>query len=208
MAFDKDMTGNEIMPANMHPHSTPRTPGRLGDVMPINWKSRGPALDSAARVTASFELMAALLAEADLADVLTLIVRRAGPMAGADLAFIALPGQADHTLAIDFAAGLNAEHILGRTVRAGTSAIGRVFRTGRAMTSQVATNSRLDGLPAGPILLIPLDTGERTCGVLAVVGRPGRLPFSPSVVRQLLIFAATSTAMIEIAEERRGCHFG
>lgn len=208
MTFEKDVTGNSIMPAGWRSHSTVRTPGRPDEVRPVNWKSREPAPDSGARVTASFELMAALLAEADLADVLTLIVRRAGPMAGADLAFIALPGQTDHTLTIEFAVGLNAEHILGQTVRAGTSAIGRVFRTGRVMASQVATNSRLDGLPAGPILLLPLDTGERTCGVLAVVGRPGKLPFNPSVVRHLLIFATTSTVMIEIAEERRRGQFG
>jgi hypothetical protein len=129
-------------------------------------------------------------------------------MAGADLAFIALPGQAQHTLAIDFAAGKNADHIQGRIVRAGTSVIGRVFRTGRGMASHVAADTRLDGLPAGPILLLPLDTGERTCGVLGLAGRPGNLSFSPTTVRQMLIFATTSAAMIEIAEERRGGHFG
>jgi hypothetical protein len=75
------------------------------------------------------------------------------------------------------------------------------------MATQVAADPPLRGLPAGPILLLPLDTGERTCGVLVLAGRPRSTPFTATVKRQLLIFATTSAAMIEIAEERRGDHF-
>ncbi|HZB33485.1 MAG TPA: GAF domain-containing protein [Streptosporangiaceae bacterium] len=178
-----------------------------GDIVPIQRGQAGAAPDSAPRLAASFELMAAILAEADLVHVLTLFVRHARHIGDADLAFLALPGVAPHTLEIHLPTGANADLIRGRLVRAGTSVIGKVFRTRRAMSTQVAADPPLRGLPAGPILILPLDTGERTCGVLALAGRPRDAPFTASAKRQLLIFAATSAAMIEIAEERRGGRF-
>ena len=136
-----------------------------------------------------------------------MLVRHARRIGDADLAFIALPGVAPHTLEIHVAIGANADLIHGRLIRAGTSVIGKVFRTGRAMATQVAADPPLRGLPAGPILILPLDTGERTCGVLALADRPRGVPFTASVKRQLVLFATTSAAMIEMAEERRGGYF-
>jgi hypothetical protein len=208
MVIKKGMTENGSAPLRWHPASALRTAGASNDVVPSTGGPVGPAPDSAARLAASFELMAALLAEADLVDVLTLIVRHARLIGEANLGFMALPGAMAHTLTIHVATGANADLIRGRTVRAGTSAIGRVFRTGRVMATQVAADPPLSGLPAGPILLLPLDTGERRCGVLAVAGRRGNVPFSGSVKRQLLIFAMTSSALVEMAEERRGDSFG
>jgi GAF domain-containing protein len=207
MVFEKDLMGNGIASMTWRPPSMPGPAGAPSDIVPIQRAQAGPSPDSAPRLAASFELMAAILAEADLADVLTLLVRHARHIGDADLAFLALPGVAPHTLEIHLATGANADLIRGRLVRAGTSVIGKVFRTGRAMSTQVAADPPLRGLPAGPILILPLDTGERTCGVLALAGRPRGLPFTASAKRQLLIFASTSAAMIEIAEERRGCRF-
>ncbi|HEU5158151.1 MAG TPA: GAF domain-containing protein [Streptosporangiaceae bacterium] len=207
MVFEKELTGDGIASLRWRPPSMLGPVAAPGDILPIKGGPIGPSSDSAARLAASFELMAALLAEADLADVLSLTVRHARRIGDADLAFIALPGVAPHTLEIHVATGANAEVVRGGLVRAGTSIIGRVFRTGRAMATQVATDPPLKGLPSGPILLLPLDSGERTCGVLALAGRPGMAPFTAAAKRQLLIFAFTSAAMIEIAEERRGADF-
>jgi hypothetical protein len=178
----------------------------LGGLAPEAGELDGRALENRDRLAASFDLMEALLADADLADALTLVVERAGPMAGAALAFLALPGTMDNTLSVDIAIGMNADRVRGLTVRVGTSVIGRVFTARRALVSRVAPNSPLTGVPTGPILLLPLDTGERTCGVLGVAGRPHDIPFSVPTQRQLLLFATTSATMIEMAEERRDHH--
>jgi hypothetical protein len=204
MTYEEDLKAIGTPALNWYPTSMFHLADVPGDVPRPRRGSPGPAPESAARLAASFELMAALLAEADLVDVLTMIVRQAQHIGESDLAFMALPGAVPHTLEIHVAIGANADLIRGRAVRAGTSVIGKVFRTGRALATQVAADPPLRGLPAGPILLVPLDTGERTCGVLALAGRPRGVPFNPSVKRQLLIFATTSAAMIEIAEERRG----
>lgn len=197
------MTVRGAAPADEH-----RLPGE--PVASLQWPVEpdeyvsGPA-DITGRVTASFDLMAAVLDGAELRDLLDLVVTRARHLAGARLAFVALPA-AHSSLVIDFAAGLNADTIRGLTVRVGTSVIGRAFTSRRALASQVATNPALKGLPAGPILLLPLDTGQRVRGVLALAGGPGDLQFSPAIRRQLLIFARTSSIVIEMAEERRAAN--
>jgi hypothetical protein len=186
--------------------SVSREQAVLGGLAPGAREPADHAPETPVRLAASFDLMAALLADAELGHVLTLVAERAAPMAGAGLAFIALPGAVDNTLSIDIAIGMNADRIRGLNVRVGTSVIGRVFTTRRALASRVAMNSPLTGVPIGPILLLPLDTGVRTCGVLAVAGRPRQTPFNMSTQRQLLIFATTSAIMIEMAEERRDNH--
>lgn len=185
-----------------HTSSTGESAAPSG-LVPEMRKSIDGVPEVADRLAASFELMAALLADVDLSAVLTLVAERARPMAGAEAAFIALPDAAANTLTVDIAIGLNADRIRGLTIRMGTSVIGRVFATGRALASRVAARSPLEGVPTGPILLLPLDTGERTCGVLALAGRPNDMPFTASAKRQLLIFATTSALMIEIVERRR-----
>jgi GAF domain-containing protein len=207
MVIEKDLKGNGIASITWRPPSLHPPAGEPSGIVPIQRGRSGASPDSAPRLAASIELMAAILAETGLVDLLTLLVRHARAIGDADLAFIALPGVAPHTLEIHIATGANADLIRGRLVRAGTSVIGKVFRTGRAMATQVAADPPLRGLPAGPILLLPLETGERTCGVLALAGRPRSAPFTAAAKRQLLIFAATSAAMIEIAEERRGDHY-
>lgn len=162
-----------------------------------------PSRGDSDRLAASFELMAALLAEADLPQVLTLLTQRAAAMAGAHLAFLALPGPAPGTLTIAVATGTNADQLIGQSVRTGTSAIGSAYTSGRARSTHVAANSRLPGLTAGPILLLPLDTGEAIRGVLALAGNNRHEPFDLSAVRRLKTFATTSATMIEIAEDRR-----
>lgn len=200
--------------------------GEIVPIIPITWKgtsagqvARGqvdaalngreptfmspPARGESDRLAASFELMAALLAETDLPQVLTLVAERAASMAGTDLAFVALPGPAPGTLTIAVATGTNADQLIGHSVRTGTSAIGSAFTSGRARSTHVAANSRIPGLTAGPILLLPLDTGEGIRGVLALAGNGRQVSFDVSTVRRLKTFVTTSATMIEIAEERR-----
>jgi hypothetical protein len=160
------------------------------------------------RIAATFHLMTALLEGAELTELLTIVAERARHMSGARLVFMALPGEVPNTLTLDFANGVNADQVRGVTVRVGTSAIGRAFLSRRALSMRVATDPALKGLPPGPILLLPLDTGERTCGILALAGRPGDIPFSPPVKRQLLIFATTSATLIELGEEHRAARRG
>ncbi|GAA3220244.1 GAF domain-containing protein [Actinocorallia longicatena] len=180
---------------------------------PLNGTYRGEgAINGSAvdRITASFDLMAALVKGIDLNDALTRVAEGAREIAAARLVFIALPGTAVNTLTVGLAVGADADRVLGMTVRSSSSVLGRVFSSRRAIASRVAgSTSRTTGgfadtgLPPGPILLLPLDTGEATRGVLAVAGHQADLPYSASLRRQLSLFASMSANLIELAEERR-----
>ncbi|CNF46905.1 histidine kinase [Mycobacterium tuberculosis] len=163
--------------------------------------SRRPENDR--RLTASFDLMTAVLNGAALPRLLILVAEQARAMAGVPLAFIALPCEENHTLRIDIAVGAGSDRIRGLTVRRGKSMLGRAFGSRRPVSARIAADQTLSTLPAGPILILPLDTGEAARGVLAVVGQPGAQPFSPATARQLMLFADTSARLVQLAEDRR-----
>lgn len=155
------------------------------------------------RLAASFDLMAAALNGTALPVLLKLVAERSRAMAGVPLAFIALPAEQAHTLRIDVAVGTGSDRIRGLTVQSGRSMLGRAFISRRALSARIVADQTLSDLPAGPILILPLDTGEATHGVLAVLGRPGAEPFSPSTARQLLLFADTSARLVQLTEDQR-----
>lgn len=155
------------------------------------------------RVAASFDLMTAVLDGATLSRLLILVAERARAMAGVPLAFIALPDEDGLTLQIDVAVGAGSDRIRGLTVRRGRSMLGRAFSSRRALSARIVADQTLSALPAGPILILPLDTGEATRAVLAVLGQPGAQPFSPSTARHLLLFADTAARLVQLAEDRR-----
>ncbi|MEO3826426.1 GAF domain-containing protein [Actinomadura sp. B10D3] len=155
------------------------------------------------RLAASFDLMAAVLNGTTLPSLLKLVTERARSMAGVPLAFIALPAEEAHTLRIDVAVGVGSDRIRGLTVRRGRSMLGRAFTSRRALSARIVNDQTLSTLPAGPILILPLDNGEATQGVLALLGRPDEEPFSPAAARQLLLFADTAAHLVQLSEDRR-----
>ncbi|XRQ06649.1 GAF domain-containing protein [Actinomadura welshii] len=161
------------------------------------------AADDHARFAASFDVMAAVLNGDRLPDLLTLVAARARAMARVPLAFIALPVADGNTLRIEVAVGADGDRVRGLTVRRGRSMLGRAFGSRRALSARIAADQTLSALPSGPILILPLDTGEDTRGVLAVLGHPGAQPFDPSTARRLLLFADMAARLIELAEGRR-----
>ncbi|TDB83102.1 hypothetical protein E1264_29735 [Actinomadura sp. KC216] len=163
--------------------------------------SRGA--DNGPRVAASFDLMAAVLDGIALPDLLIRVADRARAIADVPLTFIALPTEDAFTLRIDIAVGADSDRVRGLTVRRGRSMLGRAFSSRRALSARIVADQTLSALPAGPILILPLDTGEATLGVLAALGRPGAEPFSPSAARQLLLFADTSARLVQLAEDQR-----
>lgn len=178
----------------------------IGDDLPVpTWGPPGtlPSEADRRRLAASFDLMAAVLDGIALPGLLKLAAERARAMAGVPLAFIALPAEEAHTLRIDVAVGAGSDRILGLTVRRGRSMLGRAFSSRRALSARIAADQTLSDLPAGPILLLPLDTGDATRAVLAVLGRPGAEPFSQSTARQLVLFADTAARLVQLAEEQR-----
>ncbi|MFB4302275.1 GAF domain-containing protein [Actinomadura sp. NTSP31] len=175
------------------------------DLATSAWGPPGASRDAAdeQRFAASFELMTAVLGGARLPDLLNLVAAQARALAHVPLAFIALPVEDGNMLRIDVADGTDGDLVRGLTVRRGRSMLGRAFASRRALSARIAADQTLSRLPPGPILILPLETGETTRGVLAVLGRPGAQPFGPATARQLLLFADMAARLVELAEGRR-----
>jgi hypothetical protein len=172
---------------------------------PISWVSGGvaqPARDLG-RFEASSALMSAVLTGATLPDLLTLFATQARTMASASLAFIALPIEDGNELRIVVAVGTGSGSIQDLTFRRGRSMIGRAFSTRRALSARVAADLAVGGLPPGPILLLPLETGETARGVLSVVGHHGDQAFTSPIARELIRFTDLASRLIELAEAHR-----
>ncbi|QXJ22284.1 GAF domain-containing protein [Actinomadura graeca] len=173
-----------------------------GGEQPSGWGRAGTPRrpEDRQRLAASFDLMTAVLNGTRLPDMLALLATHARAMARVPLAFIALPAEDPDTLRVEVAIGAGGDRIRGLTVRRGRSMLGRAFSSRRAVSARIAADQTLTSLPAGPILILPLETGEATRGVLAVLGRPGAQPFSPVTARQMLLFADMSARLIELSE--------
>lgn len=156
-----------------------------------------------ARLDGSFALMSALVDGCELAEALLLVADHALVLSDARTAFIALPAEQPNTLTVEIAVGSGAADFRGLTVQTSRSLLGRAYSSRRAIASRIASGARDNELPAGPILLVPLDTGEAPRGVLAVAGDLRSLPFGDPVRRHMIRFATLSAALIEMAEERR-----
>jgi transcriptional regulator with GAF, ATPase, and Fis domain len=175
------------------------------EVPPLTWAPGGTPQTTMdlGRFAASADLMSAVLNNAGLPDLLTRVVNRTRTMTGAALAFIALPDKEGNELRVAVADGPGSAAIQDLTVRRGRSMIGRAFSTGRPLSARVAGDTALGGLPPGPILLVPLETGEAVRGVLAAVGRPSDQPFTHPVARELIRFADLAARLVELAEAHR-----
>ncbi|MFB4320613.1 hypothetical protein [Actinomadura sp. 21ATH] len=175
------------------------------EITPAAWKRANSTRTATGRrrLDATFEVMTAVLDGTDLTAALTLVAARAHSMAGARLAFIVLPLPQTDLLRIDIAVGTDCARLRGQTFRCGRSVIGRAFRARRALSTQIAVGQVLSDLPTGPILLLPLETGEATHGVLAVSSGPGKPPIDTPTARELFRFATMSATLIDLAEEHR-----
>ncbi|MGW3771389.1 GAF domain-containing protein [Actinomadura verrucosospora] len=176
-----------------------------GDPGSIGWGAAGtaPSETDRRRLAATFELMSAVVLDGTgVPGMLALVAAHARELARVPLAFVALPGEDGNTLRVEVADGPGGERIRGLTVRRGRSMLGRAFTSRRAVSARIAADQTLTGLPAGPILILPLETGEATRGVLAVLGRVGAEPFSPATARQMLLFSDMAARLIEVAGAR------
>ncbi|MEN3539198.1 GAF domain-containing sensor histidine kinase [Microbispora sp. ZYX-F-249] len=163
---------------------------------------------------ASADITTRLLSGGEPQEVLTLIARRAREMAGADAAAILLPGKDGDTLHVALEDGAPAEdgqpgvRLVGDEVAVEGSLAGRAFLSGEPLALDDLDHNQVrlvwaDDPPVGPAGAVPLGALGAVRGVLALVKRSGRMPFSQSELRTLHAFAGQAAVALELAETRR-----
>ncbi|MEV4460474.1 GAF domain-containing protein [Microbispora sp. NPDC049633] len=163
---------------------------------------------------ASADITTRLLSGGEPQEVLTLIARRAREMADADAAAILLPGKDGGTLHVALEDGAPAEdgqpgvRLVGDEVAVEGSLAGRAFLSGEPLALDDLDHNQVrlvwaDDPPVGPAGAVPLGAPGAVRGVLALVKRAGRMPFSQSELRTLHAFAGQAAVALELAETRR-----
>ncbi|GAA0373526.1 GAF domain-containing protein [Microbispora corallina] len=95
-----------------------------------------------------------------------------------------------------------------RTVPVEGSLAGRAFLRGEPLMVDDPAGSDLllafgEGLSLGPVAAVPLGAPGAVRGVLSLVKRPGRMPFSTSELRMLHAFSGQAAVALELAEARK-----
>ncbi len=159
-------------------------------------------------LAASSELTRGLLSGADPAEVLHSLSDTIRELAEADLVTLAVPVSSGDSLVIEAASGAAADQVRG-LVLTSTTLAAKVYRSGETITSDgLSADPRSEGgsashIDLGPAFFIPLETGQRTLGVLQVANAPGRPVFTTAAVDMISGFAGHAALALEIAEHRR-----
>jgi signal transduction histidine kinase len=155
---------------------------------------------------ATGEVTAELLDGTDTDEALRLIASRAGELTGADHTVIALPvepddGSAEPTeLTIAVSVGIDAVHLVGRSVPITGSTMGAVF-TDHLPRNVARLTYDLTG-EFGPAMALPLGGGEDISGVLLTVRRPGSPKFDERELHLVSTFADQAALALQRAESQ------
>jgi signal transduction histidine kinase len=159
--------------------------------------------DRARRLEAVRAVTGAILAGAQRADLLGVVVRQARDLAGADLATLTAPAGEDR-LMVEAADGLGADQLRGTVFPVEGSVSGEVMRTGKAValadaSADERTAQPMVGARIGPALFIPLVARGRRFGTLQVGNAVGGPPLREAAVQLLESFAEQAAVALEHA---------
>ena len=162
-----------------------------------------------AALTAIHEMVSTVAAQGEEGAALQLVADRACELAGADMATIAMPGRNGELLVMEVVAGRAGSDLKGRVFPAASTVSGEVIRTGEAVVLLDASEDRRVEQPQvqlgqiGPAVWVPLTAYGEPIGALSVARIKGVLPFSPSELEVVLLFAAQASVILEVDRGRQ-----
>jgi signal transduction histidine kinase len=166
--------------------------------------------DRARRLEAIRAITTAILGGTDTQELLTLVVRHARELAGADLATLALPAGSGR-LTVEAADGLLADQLRGTVFPAEGSVTGEVIRTGKAVVLADASADERVVQPivragGGPAVFIPLAVRGNILGSLTVANRRGGPLLREAAIPLVETFAEQAAVAIEYGRLQRELH--
>ena len=161
-----------------------------------------------AALTAIHEMVSTVAAHGEGDAALQLVADRACELAAADMATIAMPDGDGESLVMEVVAGADAEELRGRVFPVASSVSGEVIRTGEPVVLVDASEDRRVDQPQvqigqiGPVIWVPLTAYGDPVGTLSVARSKGAVPFSPSELELVSLFAAQASVILEVARGR------
>lgn len=154
--------------------------------------------------TTTSEVTAALLADDDVSDVLTMIVDRVGAFVDTDLVCIVEPSGIPETIRVTAASGTAADGVRGREYGIRGTLAGDAMKAQRAVSSDLSTVPAVtDWQPAlGPTIAIPLRAFGGALGALVAARTPGGAPFTQSELSMAAEFGRQTSVVLTVARSR------
>lgn len=154
--------------------------------------------------TTTSEVTAALLADDDVSDVLTMIVDRVGAFVDTDLVCIVEPSGIPETIRVTAASGTAADDVRGREYSIRGTLAGDAMTTQRAVASDLsATPAVPDWQPAlGPTIAIPLRAFGGALGALVAARAPGGDAFTEAELSMAAEFGRQTSVVLTVARSR------
>ncbi|MFJ4007411.1 GAF domain-containing protein [Streptomyces sp. NPDC090023] len=159
---------------------------------------------------ANAEIGHSLMSDTDRATVLGLIAEHAREISGSALAAVAVPMEAEHTLSVEIALGVDAEAHRGLVLPVEGTLTGLAYAAGAPVVSDdVANDVRVDPEPPrfgglGPAVAAPIGTASTGIrGVVLVARDAGEPVFLSKETEMLQSFAAQAAIAMELADRRR-----
>ncbi|NYI05459.1 GAF domain-containing protein [Allostreptomyces psammosilenae] len=158
-------------------------------------------------ISGSAAVTTRLLSEEDAEQALTVVADQARQLADARAGIVLLT-EPDGSLVVRAACGeglhgaegaeLPARSDAARRLRAGET----VFLPDASPRAPLMTTDLLD--PLGPVMMVPLTSGDEVLGALAVGRDPGRAAFTAEEQRLAASFASQAALALRLAEAQRG----
>jgi two-component system, NarL family, sensor histidine kinase DevS len=160
--------------------------------------------ERARRLEAMRAVTGAILAGAERAELLGVVVRQARELAGADLATLTVPASEDR-LVVEAADGLDADRLRGAVFPVEGSVSGEVLRTGKtvaladASADDRSSQPMVGGARVGPAVFVALAARGRRFGTLQVANAVGGPPLREAAIGLLEGFAEQAAVALEYA---------
>lgn len=141
-------------------------------------------------------------------DPLRLIARRAIELAEADAVSLSLVTDDGRSLAVEVAYGENADALVGRRFAIGETLGGEVVQTATpvlladATAEQSSRTHHASIMDAGPVMVLPMVGTSGTRGVLSLLRKRGRRPFTSTDLATAAGFATHASVALELADSR------
>jgi signal transduction histidine kinase len=157
-------------------------------------------------LTASVQISAQLLADVG-DDPLNMITALCIEIAGADVVAVGLLTPDSSAFMVEAASGVASTDLVGRRFEVATSRIRSTLQDGVPLlltADDAARNPVPDGVPldAGPLMALPLVGAQVVRGVLTLMRRRGRLPFTGAELAMAAGFAGHASVALELADAR------
>ena len=155
------------------------------------------------RLEAVLEVAQTILAGRPVRELMQLTAERARVLAGAAIAALAVPDEAERMFTLEVVDGEAADKLRGQQVRATGASSGSVLRTDEPLVVDDLSQGFSAGIDSaselGPAMLVPLAVGPHRFGTLVLANPTGARAFESEDRTLIQLFAAQAAVALDYA---------